>query len=326
MDNPVSEFELIKRCFAPLASSGAPAFGLKDDAAIYTPSKGCDLVFTKDAMVAGVHFFADDDPAAIARKLIRVNLSDLAAMGAVPKGYLLAFARSADCGIDWIDAFATGLAADQKEFDFHLFGGDTVSTPGPLMLSLTAIGEVEHDRALSRSGARAGDYIYCSGTLGDSALGLKCRRGEALDMPVSVLEFLTDRYLIPQPRILLGQHLIGVASSAMDISDGLPGDIRHILQASGVGASIWLEHLPVSWAARVFVEKNPDAIGRMRAGGDDYELLFTAPELSTGALSRLQKVSNTQITAIGKITPGDTLNFLDQHGNRVDTGVGYQHF
>jgi thiamine-monophosphate kinase len=238
---PEGEFEFIARHLRPLATARG-ALALTDDAALLEPAPGRQLVLAKDAMVAGVHFFAADPPGQIAQKLLRVNLSDLAAMGAAPLGYLLALARPKEITDAWLAEFCAGLAADNAAFEVPLLGGDTVSTPGPLTLSLTAIGELPRGTALLRAGARAGDDVWVSGTLGDAALGLKVLQG-ALPAAEPARAFLIERYRLPQPRLALGEALRGIASAAIDISDGLVADLGHILEVSGVGAELRVDAL-----------------------------------------------------------------------------------
>ncbi|MEX2517760.1 MAG: thiamine-phosphate kinase, partial [Paracoccaceae bacterium] len=210
----LGEFALIAALFKPLAAAMPAALGLGDDAAVLTPRPGRDLVLTKDAMVEGVHFLGTDDPAHVAQKLLRVNLSDLAAMGAAPVGYLLATFWPENITRPWIEGFAAGLKADQATFGIGLLGGDTVRTPGPLSLSLTAIGEVENGKALRRSGAEAGDLIAVSGTIGDAALGLMILRGDKLpDLSPAARQHLAARYHLPRPRLALGQQLAGPGRS-----------------------------------------------------------------------------------------------------------------
>ena len=278
---PEGEFEFIARRLRPLATTPG-ALALTDDAALLDPAAGRQLVLTKDAMVAGVHFLPDDPPGQIAQKLLRVNLSDLAAMGAAPLGYLLALARPKEISDAWLDEFCAGLAADNAAFGIALLGGDTVSTPGPLTLSLTAIGEVPTGSALLRSGAGPGDDVWVSGTLGDAALGLKVLQG-ALDVTEPARTFLIERYRLPQPRLALGQALRGIASAAIDVSDGLVADLGHILETSGVGAALHADALPLSEAARDL----PGARDAALAGGDDYELLFTAPSKRRAEIAAL---------------------------------------
>jgi len=318
---PEGEFEFIARRLRPLATAPG-ALDLTDDAALLDPAPGCQLVLAKDAMVAGVHFLEDDPPAQIAQKLVRVNLSDLAAMGATPLGYLLALARSKAITDDWLGAFCAGLAADNAEFRIALLGGDTVSTPGPLTLSLTAIGEVPEGTALLRGGATAGDDVWVSGTLGDGALGLKVLRGE-IAAAEEAGAFLIERYRLPRPRLALGQALRGIASAAIDISDGLVADLGHILEVSGVGAELRVDALPLSAAAKSLTAARDAAL----AGGDDYELLFTAPPERRGDLEALARRLDLPLTRIGQIRAGLDLMVMDAHGRRLEPPAkGWQHF
>lgn len=322
------EFDLISRYLAPL--SGLGAYGLTDDAAVLTPPEGKDLVFTKDALIAGVHFFADDPPDLIARKAMRVNLSDLAAMGAEPLGYLLALAFPKDmANIDgWMAKFSRGLKRDQEEFGWSLYGGDTVSTSGPLMISLTAIGIVGRGQALKRSGAKPGDHIYVSGTLGDAAFGLKCLKDEFAATKTSVTKPLIDRYHLPRPRLGLGQRLSAIATSTMDISDGLAGDLRHICALSGFGAEIEAELIPLSDEVGKLLESFPAYKNLIWNGGDDYELLFTAPKDMDDRIEKIARDLDLALTKIGHITieknvtikGGDGINLLQ------DDDQGFRHF
>ncbi len=336
----MDEFQLIEEIFAPLAPAGAPAFGLSDDAAVYDPPQGRALVITKDVMAAGVHFPAGEDAGLVAQKLLRVNLSDLAAMGAAPHGYLLGLALGSDTGsdtqIEWLQAFAGGLAQDQKTFGIALWGGDTVSRAGQgvgagvggLVLSLTAIGSVPGGSvsgdtgALRRNGAKPGDLIFVSGSIGDGALGLKCVQG---DLPAD--EFLMGRYRLPQPRMALGQALPGLASSCIDVSDGLLADLGHLVAASGCGAEIERDSLPLSDAARGMLIADADLWAAILAGGDDYELLFTAPGEKRGAIMAAGEESETPVSEIGRMTNAAAgVLLLDEKGNPVKVdGAGFQH-
>jgi thiamine-monophosphate kinase len=279
-------------------------------------------VLTKDAMVAGVHFLADDPAGQIAQKLLRVNLSDLAAMGAAPLGYLLALARAEEVSDDWLAGFCAGLAADNAAFGISLLGGDTVSTPGPLTLSLTAIGEAPAGAALLRRGAAPGDDVWVSGTLGDAALGLRVLQGE-LDITEPARAFLVERYRLPRPRLALGQALRGVASAAIDVSDGLVADLGHILEVSGVGAEIHAGALPLSAAARGLRDTRDAAL----SGGDDYELLFTAPPERGAAIAALACRLDLPLTLIGKIRAEPGLQLWDEAGRELAVRrAGWQHF
>ena len=276
------EFELIEALFAPLAAGDPGTFGLKNDAALIGHGPGESLVATADCLVEGVHFRSGDPARDVARKALRVNLSDLAAMGARPRGYLLTLSLPKPLDETWLAAFADGLALDQAEFGLTLLGGDTTRTPGPRSLSVTALGTVPAGRCLQRSTAKAGDLICVSGQLGDAALGLKVLEGGLDDLGDSDRAVLAGRYRLPQPRIALGRALLeeGLASAALDISDGLLGDLEHIVAASELGAEVERDAIPLSPAAGRAMEMATRAgWADILTGGDDYELLFTiAPE------------------------------------------------
>ncbi|MDR3533891.1 MAG: thiamine-phosphate kinase [Rhodopila sp.] len=288
-----AEFSLIARHFRPLAGPGA--LDLRDDAALLMPPPGRELVLTVDAMVAGVHFLPDDPPDLIGRKLLRVNLSDLAAKGAVPLSYLMTVSAPKDTPDSWFAGFAAGLAQDQATYGVTLLGGDTTSTPGPISLSLTIIGHVAPGTAIHRFGAQAGDEIWVTGTIGDGALGLAVARGEIMD-PTG---FLLDRYRLPRPRV--GLALAGIASAGMDVSDGLVQDLGHICRASGLAAEIAAESVPLSGAAR---EAGPKWLATCLTGGDDYELLLAVPPGQSGALLAAAAAAGIQVTRIGHFHSG----------------------
>jgi thiamine-monophosphate kinase len=310
------EFEFIARRLRPLASAPG-ALALVDDAALLDPRPDMQLVLTKDAMVAGVHFLPDDPPDQIARKLLRVNLSDLAAMGAVPIGYLLALARPRAIGDEWLAAFCAGLAEDNAAFEISLLGGDTVSTPGPMTLSLTAVGEVPKGKALLRSGARSGDDVWVSGTLGDAALGLAVLQ-DRLEVAEPARSHLIERYRLPRPRLALGHALRGLAHAAIDISDGLLADLGHIVEASEVGAEVRVDLLPLTAADL------PGAWDAALSGGDDYELLFAAPPSQRSAIARLAELP---LTRIGTIQAAAGVRVLDAAGAEIHpVRTGWQHF
>ncbi len=327
------EFELIARYFAPLAEAAPGAQGLRNDAALFDPAAGEGLVLTLDTMVAGVHFLPDDPPETIGRKLLRVNLSDLAAMGARPRGYLLAAAFPRDIDEAWIAAFAAGLAEDQAIFGVVLYGGDTVSTPGPLTLSLTAFGEAPEDRTLSRATARAGDLVYVSGTIGDGLLGLEALRGGRLGGLAELAEdqraYLATRYRLPEPRLELGRRLAetGLASAALDVSDGLAADLGHIAEESGLAAVIEAGAVPLSPAARAVIEAAPERLPELLGGGDDYELLFTVEPGRAGEVAGLAAALDLPLTAIGRMAAGRGLRVRDPAGQEVTLeGTGWRHF
>lgn len=312
-----AEFSLIARHFRPLAGPGA--LDLQDDAALMTPPPGRQLVLTADAMVAGVHFLPDDKPDLIGRKLLRVNLSDLAAKGAVPLQYLMTVSTPGDTPDAWFAAFAAGLAQDQKTYGVTLLGGDTTSTPGPISLSLTIIGHVAPGTAVHRFGARAGDELWVTGTIGDGALGLAVALGR-LDDPSG---FLLDRYRLPRPRV--GLTLAGIASAGMDVSDGLVQDLGHLCRASNLAAEIQLETVPLSDAARL---AGPEWLTTCLTGGDDYELLLAVPPNRTGALQQAAERADIQVTRIGHFHSGAAEVMVRQASGEplALTKGGWSHF
>ena len=323
------EFELIEKYFAPLASGAAGALGLTDDAALLTPPAGRDLVLTADAMIEGVHFVPDQPPGLVARKLLRVNLSDLAAMGAVPLGYLVTAAWPETKDEAWIAGFAEGLAEDQAVFPVHLLGGDTTRTAGPLALSLTAVGTVPAGGGLRRSTARAGDLLFVSGTIGDSVLGLKILRGE-LEVPDdSDRAALVARHRLPEPRLALGQALLdeGLATAAIDLSDGLVADIGHIAETSGLAARIEVSAIPLSAAAGRAVADDPVLRAALFGGGEDYELAFAAAPGQAEAIGGLAERLGLPIKRIGALAAGEGVKLVDESGEEVPlVSAGWTHF
>lgn len=300
------EFETIARLLAPLA--GPEALGLTDDAAAIPSRPGYDLVITKDAIVEGVHFLADDPLDLVARKLLRVNLSDLAAKGAKPFGYLLACAWPPRAGWPERELFAKGLEQDQAAFGVKLLGGDTVSTSGPLALSCTMFGWVRAGAMVRRSGARPGDLVMVSGPIGDGCLGLKAARGE-IDDPA-----LAERYRLPRPRLDLS---LASATACADISDGLLADAGNIAKASGVAVAIELEKVPLSDGARRWLADHPDGLGALATGGDDYELVATAPAPLAGftVIGRVSEGAGVAATHRGAPVQFSKLGW--RHGNEV---------
>lgn len=296
------EFEVIRRFFAPLAAGFPGAFGLTDDAAVLSVSPGRTLVVTTDALVAGVHFLPDDPPADVAAKVLRVNLSDLAAMGAEPLAYTLAAALPADLDVAWLEAFAGGLAADQDRFGIRLAGGDTVSTPGPLMLTVGAFGTVAEGAELRRSGAKEGDSVFVTGTVGDAALGLIALKGGLAGLEAGHRDAVIGRYRRPDPRTTCGPRLVGLAQAAIDVSDGLVADLGHVCEESGTGAEIETERLPLSAAGRAALAAGEAGWADVVTGGDDYELLFTAPSAAGPKVAELAAELGLAITEIGRVT------------------------
>jgi len=315
------EFELIADLFAPLARSYPLAFGLTDDAAVLAPAPGEEIVVTADALIAGVHFPADERADWVAQKALRVNLSDIAAMGARPHSYVLTIALPETVGEPWLERFVAGLAADQAAFGIVLIGGDTVATSGPLALSITMFGLARSGQRLRRNGAKPGDRIVVSGTIGDAALGLKVVTGA---LPAAGRAFLAERYRLPTPRIALGQRLIGLATAALDVSDGLIADLGHICDTSGVGARVETARVPLSGPAAALVAERPEFLETALTGGDDYEFLFTVPP--TIALDPVASAAGVALTVIGGIVPGGGVVALDAGGGALDLErPGYTH-
>lgn len=313
------EFSLIARHFRPLAGPGA--LDLSDDAALLDPPPGKQLVLAADAMVAGVHFLPDDPPETIGRKLLRVNLSDLAAMGAAPLGYLMTCGFTKGTSDAWIAAFVAGLAQDQAEFGLAVLGGDTVVTPGPASFSLTILGTVAPGQALRRQGARPGDEVWVSGTIGDGALGLLALTGRLPPDP-----HLADRYRLPRPRLALGKALAGIARAAMDVSDGLAQDLGHLARAAGCGAEIRADAVPLSDPARIALAADPARLARILGGGDDYELLFAAAPEDAARVLAAGAATQTPVTRIGRFLDGAGVIVLDGGGKPLDLpAAGWSH-
>ncbi len=302
-----AEFGLIARHFAPLAGPGA--LGLLDDAAVIPGPAGTELVLAADAMVAGVHFLPDDPPETIGRKLLRVNLSDLAAMGAAPLGYLMTLALPHGTPDGWVAAFAGGLAEDQARFGLRVLGGDTVSTAGPLTLSLTILGSVPAGQAVRRAGARPGDEVWVSGRIGDGWLGLRAARGEWPDPDGA----LARRYRLPEPRLETGMALRGIARAMMDVSDGLLQDLSHLCRAGGCAAVVEASCIPVSDVAA--------PVAALATGGDDYELLLAAAPEDAARCAALG------LTRIGRFVAGPPgVALLDAAGADITPArLGWSH-
>lgn len=322
----LGEFDLIRQLFAPLTRGAAGAYNLTDDAASISPSHGCEVVVTKDALVAGVHFFGDDPADLIARKSLRVNLSDLAAKGAKPLGFFMALALPDAADDDWIRKFAEGLGKDIDAFECPLFGGDTVSTPGPAMVSITAFGEVKQGQMVRRSGAMPGDILCVSGTIGDAALGLDVLKGAYEPLGAEHKSFLVDRYRLPQPRLTLGRREAARDSACLDISDGLVADVGHICEASGVGVEIDAEKVPLSVAARAVLSSDAQSLTRILTGGDDYELAFAVPPANLAAARSYGQACGVAVTEIGRFTEGSGVTVLGGHGRPLAlSSGGYSH-
>jgi thiamine-monophosphate kinase len=323
------EDSLIARYFKPLATDPG-AFSLDDDAAVLK-TRGEDIVITTDAIVEGVHFLPDDPPDTISRKALRVNLSDLAAKGATPAGFVLTLALR---GVNesWLAAFARGIGEDAKSFACPLLGGDTVSTPGPLTISITAFGRVAEGKIVHRSGAKPGDRVMVTGTIGDAALGLAVLKGGtvagALAGDVTGKERLIGRYRVPQPRNALALAVRDHASAAMDVSDGLAGDLTKLCATSGVSATIDAPLVPTSAEAAALLGRGVVSLETLISGGDDYEILCTVPEARSAAFAAEAKRAGVALTEIGTVVAGTGApRFLDAHGNEIALKrLSYSHF
>jgi thiamine-monophosphate kinase len=332
-----SEFELIARYLAPLAAGAPGALGLLDDAALVAPDADEELVVTTDAMVEGIHFPSGEEAESIARRLLAVGLSDLAAMGARAFAYTLALAIphrwEGTTREHWLADFAAGLAAGQRAYGVDLIGGDTVATPGPLWLSLTALGRVKAAAALRRSTASSGDVVWVSGTIGDAALGLRALRGELGSLPAADRGALIARFRHPEPRLDLGRRLAGVATAAADISDGLVADLGHICSASALTASIETARIPLSPAASAAIAFDRELWTAVLSGGDDYELVFTAPPGAEEAIRNAAALAGTTVSEIGGMTgtAGEEserrVRVVGSDGQELLlAGDGYRHF
>jgi thiamine-monophosphate kinase len=327
--NPSGEDSLIARYFKPLATDPG-AFNLVDDAAILK-AVGEDIVVTTDAIVEGVHFLSDDPPDAIARKALRVNLSDLAAKGTTPAGFVLTLAlRNADDA--WLTSFARGLGKDAGLFGCPLLGGDTVSTPGPLMVSITAFGRVPSGKMVHRGGAKPGDRVVVTGTIGDAALGLDILKegpvAAVLADDAAAKEMLIGRYRVPQPRNALASAVREHASAAMDVSDGLAGDLAKLCKASGMSAVIDAPSIPLSAPAGRLLARGAVGIGTIVSGGDDYEILCAIPENRFEAFAESAGIAGVAVTSIGTVIGGSTApRFLDCEGREIALPrLSYSHF
>jgi thiamine-monophosphate kinase len=328
-DEMSAEERLIARYFGPLATHPG-AFGLGDDAAILTPPPGCDLVLTTDGVIAGVHFFPDDPPASIARKALRMNLSDLAAKGAEPLGFLIAVALPAGVDEKWLAAFAAGLGEDAQANRCPLLGGDTDRTPGPTSASITAFGAVPQGKMVRRSTAKIGDCVLVTGTIGDAALEVLLRRdhalAERLRLPEAIRAHLRERYLLPQPRNAAAEAVRAHATAAMDVSDGLAGDLVKLCRASSVAADIDVARVPLSAAAQAALAAEPALIETVLTGGDDYEILLTLPPAQLSAFCLAVQAAGVAATEIGSVAAGEGVRFVRDGKPLTFARPSYSHF
>jgi len=338
----LDEFSFISRFFKPLTGGDPGAFGLTDDAAVLSVEPGERLAITVDTVIEGVHFLSDDPPETIGIKALGVNLSDLASMGSRPRAYVMSVClpRGWDQRrlLEWMEGFCSGLGAMQAQEGIHLLGGDTVSAPGPLAITITAFGVLGQASELRRSGARPGDTIFVSGTIGDAVLGLEVLKGQIHDLAPVHASMLAERYRRPCPRLAVGQRLVGVAHAAADVSDGLVADLEHICEASNTCATIAADRVPLSAAARAIVARTPHLLPLIVTGGDDYELVFSASPERRYDINCLAKNVGVPLTAIGEMEPecagtfggpasrGSRVRVLDRNGVAFETPRGgYRH-
>jgi len=302
-----AEDRLIARHFRPLATHPG-ALGLADDAAVIALAPGRELVLTTDAVVEGVHFFADDPPDTVAKKALRINLSDLAAKGAEPLGFLLSVALTREGADAWLKRFVAGLRADARKYGCALLGGDTDRTPGLISVTIAAFGTLPRGAMVRRDGARPGDCIVATGTIGDAALGVILRRdpgaAKRWGLDAKMRAHLLQRYLVPEPRNALAPALRAFADGGMDISDGLVGDLAKLCRASGVGATIDAARVPLSRAARTALAAEPTLIETILTGGDDFEILASVPGGKLEALRKAARAAGVAISEIGRVTRG----------------------
>lgn len=321
----MNEFDIIARYFAPLATAPG-AFGLKDDAAAIPPRPGFDLIVTTDQIAEGTDFFKHDPPASIAKKALRVNLSDLAAKGAKPCCYLLAIALPQGVTQEWLADFAAGLADDQARYDVSLLGGDTSATEGPLAVTATAFGHIPQGRMLKRGGAKPGDAVYVTGTIGDSGGGLALLKHEKDALAQAQCDYLIARYRIPEPPVDLGPLLLGLASASVDVSDGLIGDLGHVADASRIKIEIDAAAIPRSAALKAFWGEGPDALIRAASAGDDYQIAFTADPLQDGKIQAAAAQAGVTITRIGMVGAGKGVVLGYRGSVLAIPKPGYRHF
>ncbi len=325
---PLSEFDLIARHFAPIAAPGA--LGLLDDAAILALPEGHELVLTKDMLVESVHFLPDDPPRLIAMKALRVNLSDLAAKGAEPLGFLLGLALPAGTEDAWLADFAKGLGEDAAAYGIALLGGDTVRTSGPLTISITALGSLPSGTMVRRLGAGRFDHLFVTCVIGDAAIGLKLRRNPdaswAKALSQSARDWLLDNYLLPWPRNRIAGLVRKYASAAMDISDGLIGDLTKMVAGAGLGAIVSLDAVPFSPAVKEAIALDPALRDVALTGGDDYELLIAVDPERFEAFLAAMRQADMPVTRIGQVHAGP-VRFLEADGSerRFERG-SFSHF
>jgi thiamine-monophosphate kinase len=328
-DDGSGEDRLIARHFKPIATHPG-ALGLSDDAAFIKAPPGCDLVLKTDAIIGGVHFFAEDAPQSVASKTLRVNLSDLAAKGATPLGFLLTLTLPKDVGDDWLAGFAEGLRADAVLYGCPLFGGDTDRTPGPITVSIAMFGSVPEGTMVRRAGAKPGDRVFVTGAIGDAALGLALRKntnlGASWKLSDEQRRHLTERYLLPQPRNALADAVLQYASATIDVSDGLAGDLAKLCRASSVTADVDIVAVPLSDPARAAIRAEPALLETALTGGDDYEIVLTLAPEKLAAFRAAAAAVGVAATEIGRVTAGEGTRFLKDGKALSFVRASYSHF
>jgi thiamine-monophosphate kinase len=323
----LSEFAMIAKLFAPLAANARGAYGLADDAAALTVPAGEELVVTVDTIVEAVHFLPSDPADEIARKALRVNLSDLAAKSAKPFGYLLALSLPKWVEDGWLERFAGGLQQDQQCYGVDLLGGDTTSTPGPLTISITAFGRVPAGRMLRRGGAKPGDAVFVSGTIGDAGAGLAILGGAGAELDEAIRQRLVGRYRIPEPRTKLGPLLLDTATAALDVSDGLLADLGHIAEVSQVKVVVEIARIPLSREYVALAGTTVSGILEAATAGDDYEIAFSAPPSARQAIAAASQSAGVPVREIGRVEEGNGVVVLDEIGRPIRLErLGYTHF
>ncbi|PPR77321.1 MAG: Thiamine-monophosphate kinase [Alphaproteobacteria bacterium MarineAlpha2_Bin1] len=319
-----NEFEIISDFFSPLARDKG-SFGLSDDVAALSLEKDYEFIVSTDMLVSGVHFFSSDKPEDVASKCIRVNISDIISKGGIPKYYFLSIALPKEIDDKWLRSFTKSLGIEQKNFDIFLMGGDTVSTSGPLIVNIVCIGVVKNNHLIRRNGARPGDDIYVTGEIGSAKIGLEiCKKNITVNSNLE--NYFIKKYRLPKPKKQLGPKLINIATSSIDISDGLISDLNHICLASNVKAEINYYLLPITdYVSELRIDEN-ELKNILLNGGDDYEILFTANSENSSKIIDLSKSLKVDITKIGVIVDGEGIVVLNNESEKMDLILdGYKH-
>lgn len=326
----LGEFGLIERLFSPSEAPAGVPLGIGDDAAVLAVPRSHQMVVTTDSLVEGIHFLPDADPFLLAQKAVRVNLSDLAAMGAIPRWYLLSLSLPASTPLAWAEEFSRGLREAEADYHIALVGGDTTGSKGSIVIAITLVGSLPEGRAITRSGARPGDLLMVTGTVGDAAIGLAQEVGRLPVLAGDDLFYFKRRLQLPEPRLALGRMFQErvLARAAIDISDGLVADLGHLCLASGVGVEVDVEAIPLSQPARHLLEaRGSECLNRLLTGGEDYELLLAIPEGMEGVAREVAAACETPLTRIGRFNPHAPEVKLLSHGGPITVGKpGWNHF